>query len=123
MKPVKVSSSDVPTLTERGGEIKIMISPKTVDKPGFILGLSTLAPDEVVNNHIHDYSHEAFYVLQGQGNIIFADGEIISFGVGDSVFVPKGMPHRIINTGDTKMKVIFTATPLAPSPELGHREI
>jgi len=123
MKPVKMATQDVPLITARGGTIRVLISPKNTGATQFILGVSTLEPHGEVNNHVHDFSHEAFYVMKGEGVISFADHEAIAFGPGDAVHVPKGTAHKIRNTGTEEIQVVFTASPLAPSPELGHREI
>jgi putative monooxygenase len=123
MKPIKVTVEDVPIITERGGKIQVLISPKNTEIKQFILGVSTLEVAGEVHNHIHDFSHEAFYVIQGEGIISFLEHDDIQFSPGDAVHVPKGIAHKIKNTGTVEMKVIFTASPLAPTPEQGHREI
>jgi len=38
----------------------------------------------------------------------------------EAVFVPKDVPHRIVNASDQPVRVVFFLTPLAPRPELGH---
>lgn len=123
MQPKRVKPSDVPQITERGGVIQVLISPKTTGERQFILGVSTLPEGEEVNNHVHDYSHEAFYVIEGKGVISFEAHDSIHFGPGEAVHVPKGLAHKIRNTGDCEMKVVFTASPLAPTPAEGHREL
>ena len=123
MKPVKTKTTDVPLITERGGTIRVLISPKTVESSQFILGVSTLEVDGEIRNHLHDFSHEAFYVIQGEGLVLFSEHEAIFFGPGDGVHIPKGVAHQIKNTGKEEIRVVFTASPLAPSPEMGHREL
>ena len=123
MKPMKMTAEDVPLITERGGKISVFISPRTTGSRQFILGLSTLEAGGEVNNHVHDYSHEAFYVVKGQGTIFFENYEAINFGPGDAIHVPMGIPHKIKNTGSEDMQVVFTASPLAPTPAEGHRDL
>ena len=123
MRPIKKNISEVPLIEGRGGKISVLISPKTAGSTQFILGVSSLEAGGEVNNHVHDYSYEAFYVVEGEGLISFAEFESIPFCQGDAVHVPKGVAHKIKNTGSEEMKVVFTASPLAPSPELGHREV
>lgn len=123
MRPVKTKATDVPLITDRGGTIRVLISPKTVESTQFILGISTLEVGGEIHNHIHDFSHEAFYVIQGEGLVLFEDNETIFFEQGDAVHIPKGVGHQIKNTGKEEIQVVFTASPLAPNPEMGHREL
>ena len=70
--PLKIKIEDTPTITSRGGEINILISPGTVGSNHLVMGYSQLNINERVTPHIHDYSEEAFFVLEGQGRIHFA---------------------------------------------------
>lgn len=123
MKPLKININQIVEITENFGNLKILISPITVNSSNFILGISRLSPGKTVKKHIHDYSDEGFYVLRGKGIIYFDEFEYIPFSQGDAVHVPKGICHSIENTGDEEMEVIFTASPLAPNTTIGHRVI
>jgi len=39
------------------------------------------------------------------------------------VRIPPKSVHSIENTGDCEMVVVFATSPLAPRPDIGHREI
>lgn len=123
MKSLKCNVNSVNVIEDRGGEIQVLISPKTVGSSQLVMGVSRLPVNAVIKNHIHDYSEESFFVLKGEGVIHLQDRESIDFKAGDAVLVPKGVAHTIINTGDETLEVIFSVAPLAPSPELGHRNI
>ena len=43
---------------------------------------------------------ECYVIIEGHGNFEMGN-EIISFGPGDFLFVPAGLPHRFIDFGDT----------------------
>ena len=43
---------------------------------------------------------ECYVIIEGHGNFKIGD-KIISFGPGDCLFVPSGLPHRFIDFGDT----------------------
>lgn len=122
MKCVKVNLDDVDPIPGRPGNFKILISPKVCATKSGVMGFSSLEPGEVVTNHVHDYSDEVFYVEQGSGYLQL-EGEKVYFKEKDAVYIPKGTEHKVINSGDDELKVVFWVSPLAPSPGVGHREI
>lgn len=119
----KKNIKDVPTITSRGGKINILVSPGTVGSAHVVMGYSELAVNERVNPHVHDYSEESFYVLEGEGRIHIEDIGVVEFAKGDAVLVPLGKTHWIENIGQQPMKVVFSVSPLAPTPAAGHRDV
>ena len=45
-------------------------------------------------------SEECYVIIKGHGKFEMGD-EIMSFGSGDFLFVPAGLPHRFTDFGDT----------------------
>ena len=43
---------------------------------------------------------ECYFIIEGYGKFEMGD-EIISFGPGDFLFAPAGLPHRFADFGDT----------------------
>jgi len=43
---------------------------------------------------------ECYFIIEGHGKFEMGD-EIISFGPGDFLFAPAGLPHRFTDFGDT----------------------
>lgn len=114
-----VARDDVPSNRRRGGDIRTLLSPATTGATSGFLGTLTLAPGEVVTEHWHPYSEEFLYCvrgtitlrLNGRGRTLHAD---------EGVLIPIGVRHRLMNeTGDTAF-LVFSLSPLAPRPELGH---
>jgi quercetin dioxygenase-like cupin family protein len=60
--------------------------------------------------HIHDNEDEAFYVLEGEFEILLGD-ELVHAGPGDFAFVPRGTVHRFANIGDTPGRILILFTP------------
>ena len=55
----------------------------------------------ITTDHQKPHDRDEYYVIiEGHGNSEMGD-EIISFGPGDFLFVPAGLPHRFTNFGDT----------------------
>ncbi|MFM9608670.1 cupin domain-containing protein [Streptomyces sp. V2] len=118
-RTVKVSVEEAVPNTRRGGDIRVTLSPKTVGCTSGFGGTMTLAPGDHVTEHYHPYSEEFLHVIEGELRMAM-DGEQIDLAPGDSLLVPIGVRHRLVNVGDTTAKCAFHLSPLAPRPELGH---
>ncbi|MGX9708480.1 cupin domain-containing protein [Laceyella tengchongensis] len=123
MRKYKVTEMDVKPLVDKGGEVRVMMSPKTVDATQLIMGTATVPVGTTVKKHVHDYGEECFYVLQGKGVLYLEGVEGIEFSAGEALIVPKGVPHSIENTGKEQIKVVFATAPLAPTAQAGHRNM
>nr|WP_258053436.1 cupin domain-containing protein [Streptomyces sp. Ru72] len=109
----------VPANTKRGGDIRVTLSPRTVGCSSGFGGVLRLAPGDYVTEHLHPYSEEFLHVVQGRLEMRL-DGVPVTLGPGDSLLVPIGVRHRLVNTGTVPAEVVFHLSPLAPRPELGH---
>ncbi|PWR06776.1 cupin domain-containing protein [Micromonospora sicca] len=118
-RELRVHVDQVTPNRRRGGDIRLTLSPKTVGCTSGFGGVLTLAPGEHVTEHYHPYSEEFLHVVDGDLEIRL-DGEPVRLGPGDSLLVPIGVKHRLVNTGGTAARVVFHLSPLAPRPELGH---
>jgi putative monooxygenase len=115
----KVTAKDVVPNRRRGGDIRVLLSPKTVQSTSGFMGELTLEPGEYVAEHRHPYSEEFLYVVRG-ALIMRIEGEPIPLAAGESLMVPINDRHRLENHGDDQALVVFHLSPLAPRPELGH---
>jgi putative monooxygenase len=118
-RTVKVSAAEVAANTKRGGDIRVTLSPKTVGCTSGFGGVVTLEPGDFITEHYHPYSEEFLHVVSGDLRMTL-DGEPITLTAGDSLLVPIGVRHRLLNSGDTTATCAFHLSPLAPRPELGH---
>lgn len=55
-------------------------------------------PEGVDHQQPHDRD-ECYFVVEGAGEFVCGDDRV-SFGAGDFLFVPAGMPHRFENFGE-----------------------
>jgi putative monooxygenase len=115
----KVRIDDVTPNRRRGGDVRILLSPRTVASTSGFGGALTMEPGEYVCEHLHPYSEEFIYVIEGTLRIRIEE-EFADLGAGDAVMVPIGAKHRMVNEGTGTARVIFHLSPLAPRPELGH---
>ncbi|WP_428965335.1 cupin domain-containing protein [Micromonospora fluostatini] len=114
-----VALRDVPPDRRRGGELRVLLGPRTVGSTSGFLGVATLQPGERIAEHYHPYSEEFLYVARGAITVDL-DDEPVPVGAGEGLFVPVNVRHRLRNTGDEPAEVVFHLGPLAPRPELGH---
>jgi quercetin dioxygenase-like cupin family protein/ribosome-associated toxin RatA of RatAB toxin-antitoxin module len=117
--PAVVRAQDVPANRRRGGDVRTVLSPGTVGSTSGFTGTVTVQPGEVVTEHYHPYSEEFLVVVAGRLTVRL-DGvdHIVEAGAG--VFIPIGVKHRLRNAGDEPAVAVFSLSPLAPRPELGH---
>ncbi|WP_436494922.1 cupin domain-containing protein [Actinokineospora sp. HUAS TT18] len=116
---VRVNREAVDSNTRRGGDIRVTLSPKTVRSCSGFGGILKLAPGDFITEHYHPYSEEFIHVVAGDLEMVL-NGEPIALGANDSLMVPIGVRHRLVNVGTTEAHVVFHLSPLAPRPELGH---
>jgi putative monooxygenase len=118
--PVKVAARDVAPNRRRGGDIRVVLSPKTVGSTSGFMGTLTLAPGEFVAEHYHPYSEEFLFVVRGRLTARVEGIGVFELAAGEGVMVPIGKRHRVWNAGDEEVYGVFHLGPLAPRPELGH---
>lgn len=121
MRRLVTRPGDVKPIIDRGGEIRVLISPSSVQSTHMIMGTATVPVGGSVERHAHDFSEECFFVLEGKGQINVEGVGVVPFEAGEAVLTPQGTVHSIENTGDVEIRVVFAAGPLAPSPAVGHR--
>jgi putative monooxygenase len=115
----KVTVTEVAANTKRGGDIRVTLSPRTVGCTSGFGGVLTLRPGEYVTEHYHPHSEEFLHVVAGTLEMTL-DGVPTRLVAGDSLLVPIGVRHRLVNVAADEARLVFHLSPLAPRPELGH---
>lgn len=117
--PQTRSLDDVAPDRRRGGEVRVLLSPRTVGSTSGFMGTARLAPGERIAEHYHPYSEEFLCVISGAISVELDD---VPHPVrrGEGLLIPPNVRHRLVNLGDDDAEVVFHLGPLAPLPELGH---
>ena len=118
-KIVKVSLAEIAPNTRRGGDLRVVLGPKSTGATTGFMGALTLAPGEYVSEHYHPYSEEFLYLIRGSMDVR-VDGGWITLAPDEGVMVPIGVRHRVENNGSEPCFALFSIGPLAPEPRLGH---
>jgi len=119
-RPHEIRSVDDTTAeTRRGGDVRTLLSPMTVQSTSGFMGVATIGPGDRISEHYHPYSEEFIYCVRGALTAQL-DGESHEVLAGQALYVPINMRHRLVNEGDEEVFVVFHLGPLAPDPKLGH---
>jgi mannose-6-phosphate isomerase-like protein (cupin superfamily) len=77
-------------------------------------GTSTLQPGQRGAVDLgHAVSHEVFFCIRGHILIRLQDQDYVELFEGDAVVIPEGLPHTLVNVGDTPA---FVSWSLGPTP-------
>jgi putative monooxygenase len=113
------SVADVAADTRRGGDVRTLLSPKSVGSTSGFMGVATIPPGDKITEHYHPYSEEFVYVVRG--NLIARlDGERHEVRASHGLMIPINVRHRLMNEGNEEVFIVFHLSPLAPRPDLGH---
>jgi putative monooxygenase len=118
----KVSAGEVPGINRIGGEVRILLSPRTVDATAGFMGSVALDAGEFVAEQYNPYSDKFLYLVRGAVTIR-VDGEEVALEPDEALMVRRGQRHRIENRGTEPAFLVFQIAPLAPRPELGHVDV
>ena len=116
----KVALADIAPDHRRGGDIRVLLGPRTVGATSGFFGVLTLAPGEFVSEHYHPFSEEFLYAITGSAEVLLDGARVVALGAGEGLLVPIGVRHRVSNPADTTAVLAFHLGPLAERPELGH---
>ena len=114
-----VPIDEMPADTRRGGDVRTLLSPKTVGSKSGFMGVATLAPGDRISEHYHPYSEEFIYCVRGTITADL-DDEPQQVRAGQGLYIPFNVRHRLRNEGDEDAFIVFHLGPLAPRPDLGH---
>ena len=85
---------------------QFLIDASKQQSEGISMGCLRLPVDEILPLHNHK-EQEIYYILQGKGEILISSIETRPVVEGDSVYIPKGFPHGVKNTGDIDLMFLW----------------
>lgn len=71
---------------------------------------SVCLPNTGPARHVHHDADETFFILQGEMNF-WLEGELMTRGAGDCVFIPRGSQHTFIVVGSDPARMLVMMTP------------
>lgn len=84
----------------------LIITDKTTSSNSSTLGYSVYTPGTETKQKVHVDADELAYVVSGTGKLTVGE-RLVSFGPGDSLHVPAGVPHGVRNDGKVDLAMVF----------------
>jgi mannose-6-phosphate isomerase-like protein (cupin superfamily) len=101
-QPYQLYEIDEPPIRDRLGiGIQFLMNTDQDDTQMFDQGIIYVESGESVTPHVHRYSGETFYGLEGEGEIVIAGEPVPCHADEHLVFIPPGVPHYPRNPSDT----------------------
>ncbi|ASU84776.1 cupin [Nocardiopsis gilva YIM 90087] len=109
---------DPPTQLFAWGRIRWRVSPRTVPGTAITVGDVVVFPGKGHERHLHEGSDEVIYVLSGTGEQTVGDGAAFPIAAGDTVHIPRSVPHSTHNTGWDVLRLVVVYGPAGAEEEL-----
>jgi quercetin dioxygenase-like cupin family protein len=101
-----VALDDVPQIDLPGGSwSRMVVTDQSVSGNSASIGYSVFKPGTETAPVAHE-TEEVAYVLSGSGELRLDEGAV-PFKAGDGLFVPAGVWHAVVNTGDEDVAMVF----------------
>lgn len=108
-KIVALKSGQPDLLTYDGGTVRFLASSEDTSGAWALVEL-TETPGYKTRLHRHNYTDEAYYVLEGVLTAKIAD-KTYELPAGSYIVIPRGTPHAQGNLGKVPVRVLLTVTP------------
>jgi mannose-6-phosphate isomerase-like protein (cupin superfamily) len=106
-----VNRDEVPVLEGGPGEmIRELAGLARANVQRLSLAEVIIAPGGQAREHYHHQMEEVYYLLQGQAQLT-VDDETSTVGPGDTIPIPPGARHKIVNVGDTDVVMMVACAP------------
>ncbi|KKM09648.1 cupin [Clostridiales bacterium PH28_bin88] len=93
-----------------------LVNHELVDSKHFCAGVTIFEPGEASSVHSHPGSEEIDFIIKGSGELV-SEGERRSFVENDLMFVPEGVEHQHINTGNEPLWLLWIYSPQGELPK------
>jgi quercetin dioxygenase-like cupin family protein len=92
------------------GYVMNKLTPYNTPYDNFAMGLQVLEPGAHVRRHAHERQHEVLFCYQGTGYAELGS-ERYDVAPETMILVGRGVQHKIVNTGDGQMRLLWTISP------------
>jgi mannose-6-phosphate isomerase-like protein (cupin superfamily) len=96
--------------TPHGSEIRPLMDRTTSGIERCSLAEEILPAGAAVGRHHHLETEEVYYILSGSGRMTVGE-EMREVSAGDAIYIPRGQPHTLENTGAEPLKLLLVCGP------------
>lgn len=108
-----IRSSDIQVFSNSGIESRQLLFPENSLSQRVTITQVSVPSGRTNPAHRHNASEQVWIALQGSGNLILEDGEVVEFAEGDVVRFEEGDRHGFFNSGtQTFIYMSVTSPPL-----------
>lgn len=93
-----------------------------ITETNFSIHLTEWEPGCEIDEHSHPDGMEAMYLMSGRG-VAYVNGEKHEFLPDTMIVAPKGVSHKIVNTGDETLRVLCVFSPPVTGASLRERAL
>ena len=97
-------------LTKDGSTIRELMHPSAHGNVNQSLAEATIEPGQATQLHRHCASEEIYHITAGEGRMTLGDKQF-AITVGDTICIPPGTPHAVLNTGTEALVILCTCAP------------
>ena len=95
----------------------LLVQPHRTGTNTVAMGVEDFAVGGSTPDHAHAHSDEIFFVISGTGRAVVGD-DSRDVGPGDAIWIPRGVRHQLLNTGNTVLRTTWTFVPAGPEQAL-----
>jgi mannose-6-phosphate isomerase-like protein (cupin superfamily) len=99
-----------PFTTKDGSIIRELMHPSVHGNANQSLAEAVVPVGKTTQLHRHHRSEEIYHITAGSG-VMTLGQETFTVGVGETICIPPGTPHRIENTGKGELKILCCCSP------------
>lgn len=114
---IHTSYNDItPFITKDGSVIRELMHPAVQGNRRQSLAEAVVPPGSVTLLHRHHESEELYHFTAGTGYMRMGDEEFV-VATGDTVCIPPGTPHALINRSDEELRLLCCSSPPYSDPD------
>ena len=97
-------------VTKDGSEIRELVHPAVHGRGVLSFAEAIVDPGATTLLHLHREAEEIYHITAGRGRMRLGEAEFV-IDSGDTIAIPPGTPHNVLNTGTGPLKILCACYP------------
>lgn len=109
-----IAAGEGATLNVIHSKLRVLVPSAASQGSLFVAELEALGGRDgaVIPLHVHPGEDETYYILSGEFRVYREDGTSLVARQGETVYVPRGIPHSIQNISDGPSRMLLIVSPV-----------